>query len=223
MYVIIIRWKSDVPDHGNLNDLLKKEPLHIMRNLSVPNRAVGFTLIELLIVVAIIGILAAIAVPNFLNAQIKAKVARTYSDIRSICVAFDMYSLDNNGYPFFGGTAWGSDSIYHCITTPIAYMASIPLDNFLNERVGDSAQHNHAFYYPAWNVKEVVKAGWTWGCPGVCNAVRAGSVMLVLSSGPDRHEDIATQADGILPYSSSNGLVSNGDIYRFTPGSQSGQ
>lgn len=185
------------------------------------SRIRAFTLIELLIVVAIIGILAAIAVPNFLNAQTRAKVARCYSDLKSIATGFDMYNMDNNGYPFFGGTAWGSDSIYRCLTTPISYMSSIPRDVFLNEKSGDVEQHNHFYYYPAWNVKEVVKAGWTWGCPAVCNQVRQGAAMLMVSSGPDKHEDIGSQADGLLPYSASNGLISNGDIYRFTPGNQS--
>ncbi len=63
----------------------------------------GFTLIELLIVVAIIGILAAIAVPNFLNAQIRAKVARAYADEKSIGTALEAYRLDQNAYP--DGTA----------------------------------------------------------------------------------------------------------------------
>ncbi|HPO08766.1 MAG TPA: prepilin-type N-terminal cleavage/methylation domain-containing protein, partial [bacterium] len=61
----------------------------------------AFTLIELLIVVAIIGILAAIAVPNFINAQERAKVGRARSDVRSIVNALEMYRLDNNNYPLF--------------------------------------------------------------------------------------------------------------------------
>ena len=59
----------------------------------------GFSLIELLIVVAIIGILVAIAVPNFLNAQIRARVARSQTDIRSIVTALESYRLDHNTIP----------------------------------------------------------------------------------------------------------------------------
>jgi len=59
----------------------------------------GFTLIELLIVVAIIAILAAIAVPNFLEAQVRSKTARVKSDLRAIAIACEAYMVDNNEYP----------------------------------------------------------------------------------------------------------------------------
>src|SRR5262245_30572557 len=59
----------------------------------------GFTLIELLIVVAIIAILAAIAVPNFLEAQTRAKVSRVKADFRSVSTAIESYHLDYNQYP----------------------------------------------------------------------------------------------------------------------------
>jgi type II secretion system protein G len=63
------------------------------------NRSKGFTLIELLIVVAIIGIIAAIAIPNLLNAIDRGKQKRTMADLRSIGTAVESYAVDNNVYP----------------------------------------------------------------------------------------------------------------------------
>ena len=59
----------------------------------------GFTLIELLIVVAIIGIIAAIAIPNLLNAIDRGKQKRTMADLRSLGTAVETYAVDNNDYP----------------------------------------------------------------------------------------------------------------------------
>jgi general secretion pathway protein G len=59
----------------------------------------GFTLIELLIVVAIIGIIAAIAIPNLLNAIQRGKQKRTMADMRAVGTAVEAYAVDNNLYP----------------------------------------------------------------------------------------------------------------------------
>ena len=59
----------------------------------------GFTLIELLIVVAIIGIIAAIAIPNLLNAIHRGKQKRSQADIRSIGTAVESYQVDNGVPP----------------------------------------------------------------------------------------------------------------------------
>ena len=66
-------------------------------------REKGFTLIELLIVVAIIGIIAAIAVPNLLAAIQRSKRSRTAADMRAIGTAIGSYQVDFNWYPKTGG------------------------------------------------------------------------------------------------------------------------
>ncbi len=77
----------------------------------------GFTLIELLIVVAIIGIIVAIAIPNLLNAIQRAKQRRTMGDERSIATAIEAYGVDYNRYPpaagytLPGGLSYGGTTI----------------------------------------------------------------------------------------------------------------
>ena len=90
----------------------------------------AFTLIELLIVVAIIAILAAIAVPNFLEAQIRAKVSRVKADMRSMATALEAYCVDNNTYPAYSNPAETLTGGLISLTTPVSFMSEIPQDAF---------------------------------------------------------------------------------------------
>lgn len=94
-------------------------------------RPKGFTLIELLIVIAIILILIAIALPNFLEAQLRARITKAKGDLRTLGTAFDEYYLDWGLYPpDHDPDEFGSQSL-HQLTSPIKYLSSIPEDPFV--------------------------------------------------------------------------------------------
>jgi len=124
----------------------------------------GFTLIELLIVVAIIAILAAIAIPNFLNAQVRSKVSRVKADMRSVATALESYYVDNNSYPpdatdqyYYGNTFNGRlgppDYLSRLtfLTTPVAYMTSIPEDPFA-KGPAENAMYSSAYRDSSGNI-----------------------------------------------------------------------
>ena len=80
----------------------------------------GFTLIELMIVVAIIGILAAIAIPNFLKFQAKSKQSEAKTNLKGIYTAETAYFGENNDYSGFDAVNWepvGSKFYYHYTLT----------------------------------------------------------------------------------------------------------
>lgn len=180
----------------------------------------GFTLIELLIVVAIIGILAAIAVPNFLNAQIRAKISRVQADQNAYSVAFESYFVDHGSQQIGNAELWR-------LTTPISYIPSLNPDPFA-PAVQGRFNYIHASdpSYVMWSrtpksqgYSSLVADFNIWtGYPnqwagGSNDQWAHGKVLYQIRSiGPNHYNEYG------MRYDASNGLSSNGDINRFGPG-----
>lgn len=87
----------------------------------------AFTLIELLIVVAIVAILAALALPSFLAAQTRSKVSAAMANLREVTSALEMYAVDHSAYPATRAIPTTdplgllADNQLRCLTTPLAY------------------------------------------------------------------------------------------------------
>jgi len=197
----------------------------------------GFTLIELLIVVAIIAILAMIAVPNFLEAQTRAKVSRSKTDMRTIAVAEEAYRVDWNTYTHSnqynsnpwdpnGPGRWGG---FAELTTPVAYITSIPLAPFGLVWGSAMQQTRQAIFKLGTGNsgnKENTKLPWTSNAKGF-----PADCFIIENDGPDKNNDaISGWSEQLFPwpakdpndpapllaiiYDPTNGTVSSGQIYR---------
>lgn len=193
------------------------------------NRA--FTLIELLIVVAIIAILAAIAVPNFLEAQTRAKVARVKADQRSIATGLETYHLDHNAYVLSWQqlsrlgipvkfeldkfTRWRMVAL----TTPIAYMSSLPLTPFKAATYSHSGGSIPIIANPGSEYDTAYLDGWYNNIgPRLAGSHPETTRWHLRDAGPDK--DFTNAINGIqnmFPYEATNGTISIGDIWRFGP------
>jgi len=212
----------------------------------------AFTLIELLIVVAIIALLAAIAGPNFLEAQVRSKVSRTKADMRSMATALEAYRTDYNWYPFdwqrwtlappvcpigLGYSTPPMIDLYPgltLLTTPVAYITSIPTNPFRRRLAGGNVTGDMTF---RWHSE-----GWLAVCTPWAVAMGGASfsrVWSLVSYGPDMKQSYGEwdvfgdwyyltnckrgltdppeeNNDGAL-YDATNGSISEGDVVRVGP------
>ena len=101
-------------------------------------RQSGFTLIEIMVVVVILGILAALVVPQVMSRPDQAKVTVAKGDIKAIAASLDMYKLDNQNYP---STQQGLEALVKKPTgNPAAknwnaegYLKKLPIDPWGNQ------------------------------------------------------------------------------------------
>jgi len=187
----------------------------------------GFTLIELLIVVAIIGILAAIAIPNFLQAQVRAKVARAVAEMRTLATAMETYAVDNTVYPFDWDSRGWPWHLTDAFSTPIDYVtnASSMADPFREQYV--SPTRRYRYIQPIANL---CSAPWPpcpypgpyltrWDSAACLTDDNAALARLnygdwkLSSSGPDKTASSGFTTIGLV-YDPTNGTISNGDIIR---------
>jgi hypothetical protein len=168
-------------------------------------------LIELLIVIAIILILIAIALPNFLDAQARAKVTKTEGDMKAMETALEAYRIDWKKY----FTTWQ----IHRLTTPTKYLTELPEDPFGPIIASDVG---YPFVLAAYG--SPIKRLYIYNGPDVFEnnprSKRLGILWVITGLGPDAgwFDNTYSTSSHYPRYNPTNGSRSRGDIERVGPG-----
>jgi prepilin-type N-terminal cleavage/methylation domain-containing protein len=187
-------------------------------------KTLSFTLIELLIVVSIIGILAAIAIPHFMNAVLKAKIASTYVRMKNTHSAMHGYMLDHQMFPQVNGPSRNLVA-FSVLTTPVNYLGSLDVcEDVLRQYdyyvlPGNSAEKVTKKTYFIYDLTIAYDSRWFNGTRH--KAYDFGISYLLTSTGPDGYNRhlfpvliLPNKSVKIMTliYSYTNGLRSDGDI-----------
>lgn len=179
----------------------------------------AFTLIELMTVVVIISMLAAIAVPNFLNAAVRAKVARSLAEQELIVWALESYFNDYDTYPTNQEAGTFAPGDLNRLTTPIPYMSQLPMDIFLapadqdkREFIETARRGSDTYPYVNFLQAQGSRVSLTpYGLRGSVNYVVYG-----MGPGFTSFQNPLDAASWAI-YSPSNGTISAGSITTFAP------
>jgi prepilin-type N-terminal cleavage/methylation domain-containing protein len=172
----------------------------------------AFTLLEVSIVIALVALIVTLALPLTIKARTRAKVAKAITGMREISIALEAYKSENEAYPHSRIAPRGAYRFQHLLTTPTAYIDSVPIDPFRDAPLRSSRGRSYA------------RRTFDYGATPLTTATR----WALASYGPDRQDStypfffypgyspdlFAGQLEGYnyMLYDPTNGTISRGDI-----------
>lgn len=206
----------------------------------------AFTYVELMVVMTTIAILAAIAIPNFLEAKTRSVVSRSRAELALLKMAIETYRQETRAWPLNRKAGVAGPDDLRALTTPIAYLTRMPVDAFTSEEANHNSRPPQIpyRYFNAFQVNpkegltfpKPAKAGdpvsdslgggmidavvWGYGPAGFYETVASQYIKANPNYNPPPPNPTQISPKGearLIVYDPSNGTISRGEIYQRIP------